>query len=54
MAKGTLSKMSDAVLSDEKASNNKMKMSNNDNGTTTLKRCMARSWFSNSPDHVSL
>lgn len=51
-AKGMLQMMISASLKDLKASKSSTKMSRMDSGTTSIRRFMARSWFSNSPDQV--
>ncbi len=52
-ARGTFSRMSEAILTDLKASNSSTKISSSEMGTTTERRFMARSWFSNSPDQLT-
>src|SRR5450830_290832 len=52
-ARGTLSRISEAILKDLKASNSSTKISSSEIGTTTDRRFMARSWFSNSPDQFT-
>ena len=52
-ARGTFTRISAAVLNDLNASNSSTKISSSEIGTTTDRRFMARSWFSNSPDQLS-
>ena len=52
-ASGTFTRMSKADFTEAKALKSNTKISNSEIGTTTLRRCMARSWFSNSPDQLS-
>ena len=53
-ASGTLTRISAVIFSELKALKSSMKISKIDSGTTTASRAMARSWFSNSPDQVSV
>ena len=49
---GTLIKINPAVLIDPNALKSNTKINNNEIGTTSDKRFIARSWFSNSPDQL--
>src|SRR5690606_35890259 len=51
-AKGMLTMISVALRSELKALTSSRKISRMDSGTTQERRCMARTWFSNSPDQL--
>src|SRR5882672_4550555 len=53
-ANGMLSRMRSALRIAPNASKSNMKMSSTDTGTMMASRAIARSWFSNSPDQVTL